>query len=520
MATDSNKYEILRDVMHTDPDMESNFLELLFRAIKHPGDDHDEIHHITNNYEDWERSDIYEVFATSYHGPKASNLYEIFLNCYDPATESLRVLNATADTDKTLIEASDTITNGLLLTDTKEQDRINVTRLASAGTDGYLDITGTDVPIHVKLDMDIRSTDPTVNFVCSVDFMTTKADGTVTKYTGGAAQDIAVDAGAYTKVETTASTIGATFGFNSTASNVTGVKLNDTGAMTSLANSFRELSAMVTFECNADLSLITNFENSWLGCTVLASFPMVDTSAVTNFNSAWQQCPALTAFPKVDTSAGTTMNHTWHSDTGLTSFPLLDTSSVITFHETWHECSALTAFPKIDTSSGTSFPSTWKQCSSLTEFPVLDMSSAGDIRGTWGDCTSLETFPLLDLSSSTDCSAAWGSCTSLRSFPAMIMTGCSNFSYAWSNCSSLVYFQHVDFSAATKLPHAWNVCVNLECMSSLDFSSLLDGANTFKGCAKLGSPGKTGTNVRHNDNGTKGTWSNRACHESITVHGF
>lgn len=70
-----------------------------------------------------------------------------------------------------------------------------------------------------------------------------------------------------------------------------------------------------------------------------------DTSNCTNFQDAWLSCIGLTSFPVLDTSNGANFQGAWYGCTGLTSFPLLDVSNGTNFQAAWRGCSRLTSFP-------------------------------------------------------------------------------------------------------------------------------------------------------------------------------
>jgi hypothetical protein len=167
---------------------------------------------------------------------------------------------------------------------------------------------------------------------------------------------------------------------------------------------------------------VTNFGNTWFGCSSLTSFPLLDTSSGTNFINTWRLCSSLTSFPLLDTSSGTIFNGAWELCSSLTSFPLIDTSSGTGFQSTWNGCTSLTTFPLLNTSSATNFGSAWHNCTSLTSFPLIDTSKIISFnafgRGAWQNCSSLTSFPLIDTSSATNFGAAWNGCSSLATFPA------------------------------------------------------------------------------------------------------
>jgi hypothetical protein len=82
------------------------------------------------------------------------------------------------------------------------------------------------------------------------------------------------------------------------------------------------------------------FRFTWLGCTSLTSFSLVDVSSGTNFIQTWGNCESLTTFPPLDLSSGTNFSTAWNSCTSLTSFPagMFDNCSATNFDDAWFNC--------------------------------------------------------------------------------------------------------------------------------------------------------------------------------------
>jgi hypothetical protein len=72
----------------------------------------------------------------------------------------------------------------------------------------------------------------------------------------------------------------------------------------------------------------------------------------------------------VDTGNGTNFTRTWLNCSSLTSFPLINTAAGTNFQQAWRGCSSLTSFPLLNTAAGTNFQEAWRFCSSLTTFPA------------------------------------------------------------------------------------------------------------------------------------------------------
>ena len=246
---------------------------------------------------------------------------------------------------------------------------------------------------------------------------------------------------------------------------------------TTLHSAWNGAQNMTTFTASSATSTVTVFGNSFMKCSGLTSFPLIDTSSGTDFSRAWQQCGGLTSFPVIDTSSGTNFSQAWYLCTSLTSFPTLNMSSGTTFVDTWRQMTGLTSFPSIDVSSGTNFTNAWYGCSSLTSFPTLDTSSGTNFYQAWRGCTSLTSFPLIDTSSGTSFKNAWYSCSGLTSFAAIDTSSGTNFREAWRDCSGLTSFPTLDTSSGTDFYRAWYGVSGIGSFPSLDFSS----GTSFKG---------------------------------------
>jgi hypothetical protein len=151
----------------------------------------------------------------------------------------------------------------------------------------------------------------------------------------------------------------------------------------------------VTSISSAFFAGITNLTYSWCGCTLLTSFPLLNTSNVVNFLGAWQSCSGLTSFSLLNTSSGTNFEVAWDGCAGLTSFPLLDFAKGTNFRSSWRGCTSLTSFPLLNTSNGTYFTQAWRICSNLTNFPANFFDNwvgnpiADCFLNTWETCPKL-----------------------------------------------------------------------------------------------------------------------------------
>jgi hypothetical protein len=123
--------------------------------------------------------------------------------------------------------------------------------------------------------------------------------------------------------------------------------------------------------------MVENFQQAWLGCRGLTSFPPIDTSIGENFLQTWKGCSGLTSFPLLDTSSAKKFPQAWMQCTGLTSFPLLDSSNVRDFSNAWFFCQGLTSFPALNYSSGTNFDTAWNGNYQLSDFPPNAFDSTG-----------------------------------------------------------------------------------------------------------------------------------------------
>ena len=263
---------------------------------------------------------------------------------------------------------------------------------------------------------------------------------------------------------------------------------------TSQAGAFQGCSNMVISATDSgNFGSVTSFTRTWLFCSSLTSFPLIDTSSCTNFQDAWQSCSSLTSFPLLDTSSGTNFSNAWTICSSLTSFPLIDTSSGTNFSNAWSGCNSLTSFPAIDTSSATTLGGlfirgAWSNCSSLTSFPLINTTNVTNFDSAWNGCSSLTSFPLLDTSSGTTFDFAWRLCSSLTSFPAIDTSSGTKFEGAWVDCSSLISFpaNAFDTNIATNYSNAFlRTALTTQSIDdilvSLDTSGVSNGTFTQSG---------------------------------------
>jgi len=163
---------------------------------------------------------------------------------------------------------------------------------------------------------------------------------------------------------------------------------------TDLSNAWWDASNMTTFTCPFDVtSSVTSFYRTWLNCTSLTSFPLLNTSSGANFGAAWHTCTSLTSFPLLNTSSGASFSRAWQNCTSLTSFPLLDTSSGTTFTAAWFYCTSLADFPAnmFDTTGtliATAFTNAWANCA-LTAQSIENILVSLDTNGATGITLSI-----------------------------------------------------------------------------------------------------------------------------------
>ena len=88
-----------------------------------------------------------------------------------------------------------------------------------------------------------------------------------------------------------------------TNAGVTKIEMVIMGGISSLEESFKDLSALVEFIMPSNQSQITDISNAWQSCIGLTSFPLIDTSSVTDMAQAWKGCTHLACFAELDTTS-------------------------------------------------------------------------------------------------------------------------------------------------------------------------------------------------------------------------
>ncbi len=89
------------------------------------------------------------------------------------------------------------------------------------------------------------------------------------------------------------------------------LNLKEIGDITILLESFKYLELLEVFECDADLSKVTNIRMAWMHCDKLPSFPSINTSSVIYMDAAWYYCYELVSFPAIDTSSVMDIRAAW-----------------------------------------------------------------------------------------------------------------------------------------------------------------------------------------------------------------
>ena len=229
---------------------------------------------------------------------------------------------------------------------------------------------------------------------------------------------------------------------------------------------------------------VTNFNDTWRGCSTITTFPLIDTSNG-SFYQTWRDCSSLVSFPLIDTTGASSVNQTWLGCSSLSSFPLIDTSSITYFGYGWMNCTSIKSFPLIDTSLGTNFTNAWYNCNSFTSFPLLDTSLAEILNSTWRGCYNLSSFPLIDTSSVENFTGAWQDCSSLSSFPLIDASAATTANRTWFNCNSLTSFPAIDFPLSQDFFQAWSKCSTLTSFPQIDVSTGKRFTLAWQTCSNL-----------------------------------
>lgn len=200
-------------------------------------------------------------------------------------------------------------------------------------------------------------------------------------------------------------------------SNMVKFEVTDISNGNNFSNAWKNCSALTSFPSGAKLGTSAsnvNFSNAWRS-SGLTSFPALDLSSGNNFTSAFQDCSALSSFPsgaKLGTEASNVnFSVTWLGCTSLTSFPLLDVSSGTNFSLSWRNCTSLISFPLLDISNATNLSEAWRSCISLITFPENLFDSwtptsvtSGVFHRSWENCTSLTAQSVENILTSIDAS--------------------------------------------------------------------------------------------------------------------
>tara|TARA_R100000329_G_scaffold46321_1_gene43421 strand:+ start:1122 stop:2174 length:1053 start_codon:yes stop_codon:yes gene_type:complete len=147
---------------------------------------------------------------------------------------------------------------------------------------------------------------------------------------------------------------------------------------TNLTNAFNGLNKVHTFKCAFSATNgVTNFQNMFAACTVLAHIDLFDTSSGTNLAALFRNIRGG-FFPAINTSSATNIGSMYRETFTVVELPSIDTSNVSGYSATWRTCN-IKSFPSFyDFSSGTNFGEAWRG-SSIFNFPANMFDSTGTL---------------------------------------------------------------------------------------------------------------------------------------------
>jgi len=148
---------------------------------------------------------------------------------------------------------------------------------------------------------------------------------------------------------------------------------------------------------DANLSAVTDTENTFRCCTSLTSVCELNTTNVTNTQNMFESATSLTNAPTMDITNVTSMSGMFQTCTSLTSVPLYNTHSVTDIRAAFHSCSALSTVPSFDFSNVTKAQWAFCFCSALSSAPDFNLSAARNIALMFAGCSNLKRVPALTL---------------------------------------------------------------------------------------------------------------------------
>jgi len=224
------------------------------------------------------------------------------------------------------------------------------------------------------------------------------------------------------------------------ATNEVGIKaihLYDVGDMTNLDFTFKDLLAMTTFRCTANLRKIVSVASTWANCRVMESFPSLDLSSVTYFNQTWKECRAIVDFPYIATTSAILFNQTWYNCIGMVSIMGFDTSNTTSFRGTFTLCTHLLSIPWLDLGNVVDLSQAFYGCTALTSIGSYDFSSVKDADAAFQLCSAITEANITLTPTSSE--NTFNGCTKLECIKGPIDTrGSSNKTGMFLNCAALI----------------------------------------------------------------------------------
>lgn len=142
-------------------------------------------------------------------------------------------------------------------------------------------------------------------------------------------------------------------------------------------------------------------------------------SAVTNTENTFRYCTALTSVCELNTVNVTTTQNMFESATSLLDAPVMNMSNVTGMSGMFHECRAMTSVPLYDTNKVTDIRFAFQGCSALPTVPLFDFSKVTLARNAFCLCTSLSSAPDFNLSAARNIALMFDSCSNLKKVPAL-----------------------------------------------------------------------------------------------------
>ena len=142
-----------------------------------------------------------------------------------------------------------------------------------------------------------------------------------------------------------------------------------------------------------DSKNVKDFYGTWAGCSSIINFPILDFSSAERFEGTWKDCISLQTYDDTvitvpESGNVSNFRQTWEGCTSLTKLPLFDTSSGVDFTRSWYN-TGIEYFPNLSFVSAKYFVESWAFSKIKSMINIESTVPDQMFHGAFNSCTEL-----------------------------------------------------------------------------------------------------------------------------------